>query len=131
MKKLLSILVISLLSVSAMAQKPATFAEGMIKVSVFYPNDEGTTFDMDYYTSKHLPFVGGLLGDALKGATVEKGLGGGAPNSPATFAAMGNMYFSSMEEFQNAFGPNAEKIMADLPNFCSVEPIIQISVVML
>lgn len=105
--------------------------KGMIKVSVIYPNGEGKTFDMEYYTSKHLPFVGGLLGEALKGATVEKGIAGGAPESKAPFAAMGNMYFNTVEEFQNAFGPNAEKIMGDLPNFTNIEPIIQISEVML
>ena len=54
--------------------------KGMIKVSVLYPNGEGKSFDMDYYCNTHVPMVGGLLGDAVKGATVEKGLGGGAPD---------------------------------------------------
>lgn len=105
--------------------------KGMIKVSVLYANGEGKSFDIDYYCKKHVPMVGGLLGDALKAATVEKGLGGGAPNSPAAYAAMGNMYFNSMEEFGNSFGPNADEIMADLPNFTNIEPTIQISEVMI
>ncbi|MFC2127662.1 hypothetical protein ACFLRU_04700 [Bacteroidota bacterium] len=46
--------------------------QGMTKVSVLYPNGEGKTFDMVYYCEKHLPLVAGLLGDALKGATVDK-----------------------------------------------------------
>ena len=103
----------------------------MIKVSILYPNGEGKKFDMDYYCNQHVAMVGGLLGDAVKSATVEKGLGGGAPDSAATFAAMGNLYFESMDSFQNSFGPNAEKIMADLPNFTNIEPIIQISEVMI
>ena len=53
----------------------------MIKVSVLYPHAEGYTFDMGYYTGKHLALVSGLLGDAVKGATVEKGLGGAAPKA--------------------------------------------------
>ncbi len=105
--------------------------KGMIKVSVLYPNGEGKTFDIDYYCNKHVPMVAGLLGDSVKGATVEKGLGGGAPDSPATYAAMGNLYFSSMEEFGSSFGPNAAEIMADLPNFTNIEPTIQISEVMI
>ncbi|MFT4762075.1 MAG: hypothetical protein ACI9XO_004565 [Paraglaciecola sp.] len=104
--------------------------KGMIKVSVLYPNGEGKSFDMDYYCNKHIPLVGGLLGDAAKGVTVEKGLGGGTPDSPATYSAMGNLYFDSMEDFGNSFGPNADEIMADLPNFTNIEPIIQISEVM-
>ncbi len=103
----------------------------MIKVSVLYPNGEGKTFDMDYYVSKHIPMVKELLGDSLKGATVEKGLGGGAPGSPAPFAGMGNMYFDSAEDFGKAFGPHAEKIMGDLPNFTNIEPEMQVSEVLI
>lgn len=131
MKTIVSIIAMSLLSIGVFAQAPVNFKKGMIKVSVIYPNGEGKTFDLDYYTGKHLPFVGGLLGTALKGATVEKGLAGGVPDSPAPYVCMGNMYFDSVEAFQKAFGPNAEKIMADLPNFTNIEPIIQISEVVL
>ena len=105
--------------------------KGMIKVSVLYPNSEGKKFDMDYYCNTHLPMVGGLLCDALKGATVEKGLGGATPGSEAAYVAMGNMYYNNLEEFQNAFGPNAKEIMGDLPNFTNIEPVIQISEVLI
>lgn len=105
--------------------------QGMIKLSVMYPTGEGKTFDMDYYLNSHIPFVAKLLGDAVKGATVEQGLGGPVPNSPATYAAMGNMYFDSIESFQNSFGPNAPKILGDLPNFTNTEPVVQISKVMM
>ncbi len=104
---------------------------GSIKVSVLYPQSEGSTFDMDYYCNKHVPMVGSLLGDAVIGATVEKGLGGAEPGSKPTYAAMGNLYFETMESFQNSFGPNAEKIMGDVPNYTNVEPIVQISEVMI
>ncbi len=99
----------------------------MIKVSVMYPSGEGKTFDMDYYANKHLPMVGGLLGDAIKGTAVENGLGGAEPGSKAPYLAMGHMYFDSVEEFGSSFGPNAEEIMGDLPNFTNAQPDIQIS----
>jgi hypothetical protein len=35
--------------------------------------------------------------------------------------------FESMESFEHSFGANAEKIMADLPNFTNVQPQVQIS----
>ena len=104
---------------------------GMIKVSVLYPNQEGKTFDMDYYCNKHVPMVAELLGDAVKGATVEEGLGGGAPGDPATYIAMGNLYFDNMESFQNSFGRNAPQIMGDLPNYTNIEPKIQVRKVMI
>jgi len=102
----------------------------MCKVSVLYPNGENKTFDMDYYCNTHLPMVNELLGSFLKDATVEKGLGGATPGSTAPYACMGNMYFDSASDFGQAFGPNAQKIMGDLPNFTNIEPIIQVSEVM-
>lgn len=131
MKTFLSIIIFSLFSMGGFSQTPDTMKKGMIKVSVIYPNSEGKSFNMAYYTEKHLPFVAGLLGKALQAATAEKGLGGAEPGSKAPYIAMGNMYFNSLEDFQNAFGPNAEKIMADLPNFTDIKPVIQISQVML
>jgi uncharacterized protein (TIGR02118 family) len=104
--------------------------KGMIKVSVLYPYSEGKKFDMDYYCSKHAMLVTGLLGDALKGASIESGLGGGTPGSPAPFVAIANMYFNSMEEFGQAFGASADKILGDIPNFTNIEGVMQISEVM-
>jgi uncharacterized protein (TIGR02118 family) len=76
----------------------------MIKLSVFYPNGEGKTFDMDYYTNKHPPLVWRLLGDACKGAQVEGGLSGLGEDAPAPYVACGHLYFKTMAEFQDAFG---------------------------
>ena len=105
--------------------------KGNIKVSVLYPSGNGKTFDMDYYCNKHVPMLAGLLGDAVIGATVENGLGGGEPGSPPSFMAMGNLYFETMESFQSSFGPNAEKIMSDVPNYTNIDPIVQVSEVMI
>jgi uncharacterized protein (TIGR02118 family) len=99
----------------------------MIKVSVFYPNEEGKNFDMEYYCNKHIPMVQELLGVELKGIAVEQGLGGGEPGSKPTYTAMGHMNFDSVEAFQSAFGPHAESILGDLPNFTGIQPMIQIS----
>ena len=103
----------------------------MIKVSVLYPNAAGKAFDIDYYTKKHIPMVTAALGSALKLIEVEKGLAGGAPGAPATYVIMGHLYFETLEAFQNAFGPQMEKFQADLPNFTKVEPVVQISEVMM
>ena len=103
----------------------------MVKVSVFYPNKKGHTFNMDYYCDHHIPLVRRLLGSALKGSAVEKGLGGAAPGSPATYVAMGHLLFDSAEAFQQAWGPHAAAIMGDIPNYTTIEPIIQISEVKL
>lgn len=103
----------------------------MTKVSVIYPNGDGKTFDMDYYMNTHIPLVGKLLGDSLKSISVEKGLGGAAPGSPAPYAGIGIMYFDTPADFGKSFGPNAEQILGDLPNFTNIEPVVQISEVLM
>jgi uncharacterized protein (TIGR02118 family) len=99
----------------------------MIKVSVFYPNEQGKKFDMEYYCNNHIPMVLGKLGDACKGGAVEQGLGGGQPGSPPIYIAMGHLFFDSIEDFQNAFGPHTKEIMGDIPNYTDVQPLIQVS----
>ena len=103
----------------------------MIKVSVFYPNEEGKKFDMEYYLNKHGAMLQQKLGAALKGAAVEQGLGGAEPGSRPTYIAMGHLYFDSLEAFQTAFGPHAESIRKDIPNFTDIQPTTQISEVKL
>jgi uncharacterized protein (TIGR02118 family) len=99
----------------------------MIKVSAIYPNRDGSKFDMDYYCSSHIPMVRQKLGTACKGVAVDQGVAGATPGSRPAFIAMGHMYFDTVEAFQTAFGPHAEAIMADIPNYTDIQPTIQIS----
>lgn len=99
----------------------------MVKVSVFYPNSAGCKFDMNYYLTKHMPMVQQKLGAACKSIAVEQGIAGGAPGAPATYVAMGHLYFDSADAFQSAFGPHAQEILADIPNYTNTQPTIQIS----
>ncbi len=99
----------------------------MIKVTIFYPNEEGKRFHMDYYCNKHIPMVQQKIGAALKGAAVEHGLSGGEPGSRPAYIAMGHLYFDSIEAFQTAVGPHNDSFMADIPNFTDIQPVFQIS----
>ena len=99
----------------------------MIKVSVLYPKSDDTTFDMKYFCDRHIGMVKEKLGDSCKKVAIEEGLSGGMPGTEATYVAMGHLYFDSVEDFQSAFGPHAETIMADIPNYTNVQPVIQIS----
>ncbi len=103
----------------------------MIKVTVLYPNGEGTTFDMAYYVSKHMPMVQRKCAPACRSIAAEKGVGGGEPGSKAPYVAIGHLTFDSLEAFQKSFGPNAGEILADIPNYTNSRPIVQISEVTL
>lgn len=67
------------------------------------------------------------LGSALQSYTVDKGLAGGAPGAPATYVAMCHLFCDSVEAFQAGFGPHAKAIMADVPNYTDIAPVVQIS----
>ncbi len=99
----------------------------MIKVSVMYPNTPGARFDHDYYRDTHMPMVKARLGTACLYYTVDKGLVGGAPDQPATYVGMCHIFCESIDAFQNAFGPHADDIMADIPNYTDLAPMLQIS----
>lgn len=99
----------------------------MIIVSVLYPNGPGSKFDLDYYLERHMPMVQRRLGTPLQRVAVERGLAGGAPGTPPPFLAVAHLYFESVEAFERAFGPHAESILADIPNYTNTTPVIQIS----
>ena len=99
----------------------------MIKVSVFYSNQPGKYFDINYYCTKHIPMVRQFCGPTLLDVAVDHGVAGGAPGSPAPFLAMGHLYFETVDAFQSAFGPHTAQIVADVPNYTNIQPTIQMS----
>ena len=103
----------------------------MVKISVLYPNSEKAKFDMAYYCQTHMPLVKRLLGSAIKGMSVDHGIGGMGPGSSAPFIAAGHLLFESVEAFQTAFEPHAQAIMGDIHNYTDLQPTIQISEVKL
>jgi len=103
----------------------------VIKVSVLYPQKTGAKFDMDYYCDSHMPLVQSKLKPALKGVAVDKGLAGGAPGTPPSYVAMCHLWFDSVAAFERAFESSADAIMSDIPNYTDIEPIVQISEVMI
>lgn len=99
----------------------------MIKVSVMYPHKPGARFDHDYYRDKHMPMVKAKMGDACNYYTVDKGLAGGTPGAPPTYVGMCHIFSDSIEKFQAGFGPHAKEILADIPNYTDLAPVMQVS----
>ena len=97
----------------------------MIRVSVLYPAEKDATFDMAYYKDSHMPLVRERLGSALLKEEIWTGLG--APgNAPASFQVVLHMYFDDPDAFGASFGPHAGEIMADIPNYTNVQPVVQL-----
>lgn len=105
--------------------------KGMIKVAIFYPNGEGKTFDMDYYSTKHMPMAARLFGNSLKAMAIDKGVASGTPDTPLPYLAIGYLYFETMADCQASMKANAEKLRADVPNYTNSKPVVQISEIQL
>lgn len=111
----------------AAASDATNMKTGMVKVTIMYPNGEGKTFDMDYYSKKHMPMVANLLSESIKLLKIDKGIAAGTPDEEMPYLAIGYLYFDTLEDYQKTFGPNAEKIIGDIPNYTNVQPVVQIS----
>ena len=132
MKNKIVFLALAAIALSMSCQKvnlsdSSKMKEGLVKVTIMYPNGDGKTFDMDYYSTKHMPMLAGLFGDALKHLEIDKGIAGRTPDDPVPYLAIGYLYFETLADYQNAFGPNAEKILGDIPNYTNIQPVVQIS----
>ena len=89
----------------------------MIRVSVMYPKSEGSTFDLDYYTTKHMAIVDATI----KPTKWEVDGGADGPHM-----AIGHLYFDSMDAMGAAMA-NAGDAPADIPNFTNAEAAMQVS----
>ena len=100
----------------------------MIALTVLYPKTAESRFDMDYYLTKHVPLTRERVTPAgAIGIDLEEGLAGGAPDSPPAYAMIGHIKFNTIEELQAALAAHGPELIADIPNFTDVQPLLQIS----
>jgi uncharacterized protein (TIGR02118 family) len=97
----------------------------MIRVTVSYPQKSGSRFDFDYYLKSHIPMVQRLLDGTLRKVEVFKGAGAPGGDAPAN-VCVAALFFDSTDAFDQAFGPVAGEVMADVRNYTDIEPIVQI-----
>lgn len=91
----------------------------MIRVSVFYPSGEGSTFDLDYYRSTHVPMA--LKAWNLEGAEIDKGVNG-------PYVAGVHFRFESLDAVNAALAaPETAEVLADVANFTNITPVMQMS----
>ena len=112
---------------SGQVQKAPVPETGMFKVAILYPNEEGKTFDMDYYEKKHMPMVAGFLGRNLKFYEIDKGVAGRTPNDKVPFVAIGYFYCFDVAEYNKAIAQNRDAIVNDIKVYTNIQPVVQIS----
>jgi len=91
----------------------------VIRFSVFYPKSDVSTFDHDYYRDSHVPLCVKTWG--LAGADIERGLDG-------PYEAAVHFTFASKDALDAALGSSGTAaVMADVPNYTNITPVIQTS----
>ncbi len=91
----------------------------MIKVSVFYPGGEGASFDHSYYKDRHVPLAASSWG--LERWQIERGVEG-------PYVAAVHFEFPSVDAYKAAMGSEATgAVLADIPNYTNIIPVIQVS----
>jgi len=92
----------------------------MIRAIALYPKGDDTTFDADYWLSKHMP----LCSEKLPGLVRwEADLG--TPDAPHHAAA--HLFFESAEALGAAFSsPGARDVFADVANYTNITPVLSV-----
>lgn len=97
----------------------------MIRVNVMYPKQDGGSFDYDYYLNTHMPLVGERWSGVIRSMEVYRGLSG-AGGADEPYVTIASLKFDSVEALQQAMDDHGPEIMADVPNFTNIDPVIQI-----
>jgi len=100
--------------------------EKMHFATVTYPSKGDARFDFDYYLKKHIPMVCGLLGTSIE---VCKGTSP-TPDAPPAFVCVARIKIAGPEAFALAMAKHGPEIIADVPNYTNITPVIQIDEVL-
>ncbi|SRR5579885_1705829 len=100
----------------------------MIRVLVSYPNKPGARFDESYYLNQHMPMVAKKLEPhGMNGWSVDRGLSGMMPGTPADHAIQAHLIFDTLEGYKAGLAAEGASILADIPNYTDIQPQIQIN----
>jgi uncharacterized protein (TIGR02118 family) len=93
----------------------------VICVTLLYPNKEGARFDWDHYLKIHIPMGKKVFGDRYEIRRAIAAVDG----SPAPFLAIVRLFVDSREKFLELITQQGAALLADMPNYTNIEPVLQ------
>jgi uncharacterized protein (TIGR02118 family) len=87
----------------------------MISVLIMYPRGDDTTFDMQYYTSSHMPMFAESLGAACHGWGVIEPSGD-------KYHAIAWVMVDSQDDLNATMATHGAKVIGDVPNYTNTSP---------
>jgi uncharacterized protein (TIGR02118 family) len=99
----------------------------MHRLTVLYPSKDGEAFDYDYYFDKHHKLVvSRLKPEGMVACEFDKGVSDVAGDK-APYLAIAHLEFNSADELQKALFKHGQEILADIPNYTKIQPIMQVN----
>jgi uncharacterized protein (TIGR02118 family) len=97
-------------------------------LSVIYPNQPGSQFDLAYYVETHMRLVADRLGPGgMLRYELANGVGGWPPETQTPNVMICNMYFSNLDDLLRSFGTHGPELIADIRVYTDIRPQMQIS----
>jgi uncharacterized protein (TIGR02118 family) len=104
----------------------------VIRVNVLYPAVDGARFDSAYYLQRHIPMVKDRLQPfGLTEVTVDRGLAGLVPGTPARHVCVASLAFSTTDALQGGLAAHGAEILSDVPNYTDIQPVIDVAEVLM
>jgi uncharacterized protein (TIGR02118 family) len=104
--------------------------ETMHRLTVLYPSKDGEAFDYEYYFGKHHELlVSRFKPEGMVGCEFDKGVSDVAGDKPP-YVAIAYLEFNSLDELQKALFKHGQEILADIPKYTKIQPIMQVNEVM-
>lgn len=101
----------------------------MYCLTVTYPKQDGSSFDHEYYVSKHIPLCAQAFADHGFQGTVLRSEQGAAPGASDLNHASIDILFDSLENTKAALKAGGKQVSEDLKNYTDVQPVMAFSAV--
>jgi len=93
-------------------------------INILYPAKDNDAFDFEFYLRRHVPLIKDILGSSLHRLEVRKGASaqdGGAP----TYTCVISIWIADWPAYEKALAARASELIAEVPLFTKVMPMIQ------
>ena len=94
-------------------------------ITILYPAKDNDGFDFEFYLRRHVPLIKDILGASLHRLEIRKGASaqdGGAP----TYTCVISIWIADWPAYEKAIAARASELIAEVPLFTKVMPLIQI-----
>jgi len=95
-------------------------------ITVLYPAKDNDAFDFDFYVRRHVPLIKDILGNSLHRVEVRRGATANDGSSAPTYTCVTSIWIADWPAYEKAIAARASELIAEVPLFTKVMPVMQI-----